>query len=67
MDERCVWYGTAARGVYKPRCGGGQAVMGVPPRPGSNCPYCGRPVTDYNPRSADSASGAISSQEPATK
>lgn len=45
MTDKCVWRGTAARGVYKPSCGAGQGVMeGVSPRNGANCPYCGRPV-----------------------
>jgi len=49
-EEYCVWRGTAARGVYRPDCGGGEGVMGVPPKPGTNCPYCGRHVGEPEPR-----------------
>jgi hypothetical protein len=39
----CTWTGTAARGVYKPSCSI-TGILGVPPAPGAECPYCERPV-----------------------
>jgi hypothetical protein len=55
MNDDCTWRATPARGVYKPSCGAGQSVMEVPPRPGSNCPYCGRVVAQFIPNKARKA------------
>jgi hypothetical protein len=47
--KSCTWKGTAARGVYKPACSITK-VLGIPPRPGTECPGCGRPVVHYRPK-----------------
>lgn len=47
-EATCAWQGTAARGVYKPDCTDA-SILGVPPKPGDPCPYCGRKCVPTKP------------------
>lgn len=49
MSELCEWVGTVARGVYMPSCRT-EGVMGVPPKPGADCPHCGRIAISVHPQ-----------------